>query len=199
MFVKIANTHAQVLWHFSVGTWKQGNELKLVLVKNSFLWSTGRSNSAHCVSGAARLVWTGRVRSEIRHVRCETGRVRYERSVLTQFARLSAHASDMDRTRLVLHRMRPMCASGVAVTLQSSLRTHLVWTGHVRCDQVVSLVLRFQCDTCWRQRILFKWSRAPDAGLGNTGCVWCELERVRCERRQWDCGQRLFEAWGFYK
>jgi len=30
MFLKYANTHAQVLKHFGVGTWNQGKQLKIV-------------------------------------------------------------------------------------------------------------------------------------------------------------------------
>ena len=175
--MKIANTHEQVLWHFGVGTWKQWKKLKIVTVKINFLWSTGRRNSTTWASGVARLVWTGRVRCETRHVRCV-------RLVLTEFAgslrmcpvwtghigatpdasdvcvrccchfaELSAHASDMDRTRPVW----PSCESNVVVS----------------GEHLLAITDRFQTveSTGW----------CP----GNTGRIRCELERVRCERRQW--------------
>jgi len=97
--------------------------------------SDGASDD-HSDDGDDHKIWT-------RRVQCETRRILCVRPVFTLFARLSAHVSGMDQTRPVLHRTRPMCASGVAITLRSSLCTRLVWTGRVQCDQVVSLVLCF--------------------------------------------------------
>jgi len=71
-----------------------------------------------------RPVHTGRVR-------CDTGRVRVERPVQTQFSELSEFGSGA-------HRTRPVCAFGVATGVGSSLRRSLslgpVHTRRVRCD-----------------------------------------------------------------
>ena len=79
MFLKYANTHAQVSRHFGVGTWKQGKKLKIV---SCSAYRPDTSDVRPDASGMRSDVSEVSVRCELS---LQDSRVRVECLVKTQF------------------------------------------------------------------------------------------------------------------